>query len=71
MRRPWRWALRLSVLALITFAVYWLTACELGLGSPGATCKAAGKLCDHGSECCSGICRCVDMSEYCTRCADP
>ena len=68
MRRLWQWALRLGVLGLLAVAVYWMTACDFGWSGPGRTCKAEGALCSTGGECCSGMCSCVDMSEWCTKC---
>jgi hypothetical protein len=59
--RLWRGALLLGLLLLQGD----VAAC----GSPhGPSCLRNGALCSTGSDCCSGSCACVDLSEACQKC---
>lgn len=60
-RRPWR----LGIVLLLLGFQHNVAACG---GSSGPSCLDTGSLCTRDDECCSGQCRCQDMSEWCSRC---
>jgi hypothetical protein len=60
-RKPWR----LAVVLLLLGFQHNVAACG---GSSGPSCLDAGSLCARDDECCSGRCRCQDMTEWRSRC---
>ena len=62
-KRRWRWILALTLLGFPHAGA----GCVAG-DSSGPSCGRAGSLCQTGADCCSGSCRCVDMSAYCRKC---